>query len=94
MDRSQILKYMGTPGFDLLAVQSCLCSLQGVWILLLQSMGAFPGTWSDATNMAQMTGIPAMFWGVWWALFSVGMLRLDHVDDVQGRSAGKTGEGM
>jgi hypothetical protein len=57
-----------------LAVQSCMSSLSGVWVLLLQSMGAFPGTWSDATNMARMTGIPAMFWGVSWALFSVGMM--------------------
>lgn len=57
-----------------LAVQSCLGSLQGLWVLLLQSMGAFPGTWSDATNMAQLTGIPAPFWGISWALFSIGML--------------------
>jgi hypothetical protein len=57
-----------------LAVQSCLSSLLGVWVLLLQAMGAFPGTWSDATNMARMTHIPAMFWGVWWAAFSVGMM--------------------
>ena len=57
-----------------LAVQSCLSSLQGVWVLLLQSTGAFPGTWSDATNMYSLTGIPAIFWGLWWSLFSVGLL--------------------
>ncbi len=57
-----------------IAVQACLSSLLGIWVLLLQSVGAFPGTWSDATNMYNMTGIPAMFWGVWWALFSCGTL--------------------
>lgn len=58
-----------------LAVQSCLTSLQGVWILLLQSFGFFPGvTFSDATNMAKLTGIPAPFWGICWATFSVVML--------------------
>lgn len=57
-----------------LAVQSCLSSLQGIFVLFLQSMGAFPGVWSDATNMENMTHIPAVFWGSSWALFSIGML--------------------
>lgn len=57
-----------------LAVQSCLSSLQGIWVLLLQSFGLFGKTWSDATNMANLTGIPAPFWGICWASFSVGML--------------------
>ncbi len=57
-----------------IAVQSCLGSLQGIWVLLLQSMGFFPGTWSDATNMENMTHIPAWFWGISWAGFSIGML--------------------
>lgn len=59
-----------------IAVQSCLSSLQGVWVLFLQSLGFFPGTWSDATNMQRLTGIPAGFWGVGWSLFSIGMLAL------------------
>ncbi|MBX9686303.1 MAG: M50 family metallopeptidase [Candidatus Obscuribacterales bacterium] len=56
-----------------LAVQSCFSSLEGVWVLVLQSLGAFPGTWSDATNMQRLTGIPAMFWGISWALFTVAL---------------------
>lgn len=57
-----------------IAVQLCLSSLQGVWILFLQSLGYFPGTWSDATNMQQLTGIPAPVWGIFWSLFSIGAL--------------------
>ncbi len=57
-----------------IAVQSCLSSLSGIWALFLQSLGLFPGTWSDATNMAGMTHIPAFVWGIGWSLFSVGML--------------------
>lgn len=57
-----------------IAVQSCLSSLTGAWTILLQSTGAFPGTWSDATNMQSLTGIPALFWGLSWSLFSVGMM--------------------
>lgn len=56
------------------AVQSCLSSLQDIWVLVLQATGAFPGTWSDATNIQNITGIPALFWGICWALFSIGML--------------------
>lgn len=57
-----------------LAVQSCLTSLQGVWVLLLSSLRIIDVNFSDATNMADLTGIPAPVWGVCWALFSVGML--------------------
>lgn len=57
-----------------IAVQACLSSLEGVYALLLQSMGLFPNTWSDATNMQRLTGIPALVWGLSWALFSIGML--------------------
>lgn len=62
------------PVLLFIAVQSCLSSLQGVWVLFLQSLGAFPGTWSDATNMANMTNIPAVFWGLSWSFFSIAML--------------------
>ena len=37
------------------AVQSTLGSLSGIWVLLLQSFGLFPGSWSDATNMQKLT---------------------------------------
>lgn len=56
------------------AVQSALNSLSGMWILLLQSFGFFPGVWSDATNMQQLTGIPSFIWGTLWSLLSVGTL--------------------
>jgi hypothetical protein len=38
---------------------------------LLQSFGFFPGTWSDATNMANHFFLPAPVWGLSWAAFSV-----------------------
>ncbi|MBY0546009.1 MAG: M50 family metallopeptidase [Candidatus Obscuribacterales bacterium] len=57
-----------------IAVQSSLSSLSGIWVLLLQSFGMFPGTWSDATNMEKMTHIPAFLWGIGWAIFSIGSL--------------------
>ena len=54
-----------------IAVQSCLSSLTDVSVLLLPMP---PNTWSDATNMQNLTGIPAICWGLGWMLFSVGML--------------------
>ncbi|MBY0360018.1 MAG: M50 family metallopeptidase [Candidatus Obscuribacterales bacterium] len=56
------------------AVQSTLNSLSGMWTLLLQSFGFFPGTWSDATNMQQLTGIPSFIWGFFWSLASLAVL--------------------
>ncbi len=56
-----------------IAVQSVLGSLSGVWVLLLQSLGMYPG-WSDATNMERMTHIPAYLWGIFWTAFSFGSL--------------------
>ncbi len=80
-----------------IAVQSCLSSLQGVWVLFLQSLGFFPGTWSDATNMQRLTGIPAAFWGIGWSLFSIFMLGLmlywsfkaDHAAGAQSKNGDK-----
>lgn len=57
-----------------MAVQSCLSSLDGLQAIVMQSLGAYPGSWSDATNMEKLTMIPAPFWAISWALFSVGML--------------------
>lgn len=53
-----------------IAVECALSSLEGVWVLLLQSFGLLGG-WSDATNMARLTGLPSFFWGLLWAGFSV-----------------------
>lgn len=56
-----------------IAVQCALGSLSGVWVLLLQSFGMYPG-WSDATNMQQLTGVPAFLWGLFWSAFSAATL--------------------
>lgn len=57
-----------------IAVQTALNALSGVGFLVQQSFGMFPGTWSDASNMAQMTGIPAAVWAVFWASSSIVMV--------------------
>lgn len=54
-------------------VQLCLTSLQSFSFLFQAS--AMPGVASDATNMQEATGIPAMFWAALWAtvaLLTVG----------------------
>lgn len=57
-----------------IAVQSALASVSGVWVLLLQSLGMYGNAWSDATNMQQLTRIPAFLWGMLWTAISVGSL--------------------
>ncbi len=57
-----------------IAVQTALNALSGVGFLVQQSFGMFPGTWSDASNMAQMTGIPAFIWALFWASSSIVMV--------------------
>lgn len=55
-----------------LAVQTALSSVTS--LIYLISAAWMPGGWSDATNMAQMTGIPALVWAVFWAAVSVGLV--------------------
>ncbi len=52
-----------------LAVQTALNSVTS--LLYLVSAESMPGGWSDATNMARMTGIPAIAWAFLWATISV-----------------------
>jgi hypothetical protein len=60
-----------------LAAQTALNSISSVFILVRLYMGALPdGAWSDASNMAQMTGIPALVWSLFWVVCSVFMLLL------------------
>ncbi len=60
-----------------LAVQTALNSITALGDLLSVSLGwVHYSAFSDATNMADMTGIPAWFWSIFWAVCSVGMLAL------------------
>ncbi len=54
-----------------LAVQTALNSVTSFVALMQASFSSAPGVWSDASNMAQMTGIPAVIWSVFWALCSI-----------------------
>lgn len=57
---------------QLLGMQQCLTSVQGLYILF--RISAYGGPDSDATNMAQLTHIPAMVWAVLWGLTGLGVL--------------------
>jgi hypothetical protein len=56
------------------AVQVALNAVQGVMYLMTSSFGISPGQWSDATNMQNMTGVPAFVWGFLWAAISLAMV--------------------
>lgn len=56
------------------AVQTALNAVQGVVYLMTSSFGMQAGQWSDATNMQNMTGIPAFVWGFLWVAISVAMV--------------------
>jgi uncharacterized membrane protein len=53
-----------------LGMQQCLTSVQALYILF--HISAFSGGHSDAQNMAQFTGIPALFWAVLWGVLGLG----------------------
>jgi len=58
-----------------LAVETALNSLTDVVLLVKISLGFYPyASFSDATNMQQMTGIPAAVWSLAWAGASIAML--------------------
>jgi hypothetical protein len=58
-----------------LAVQTGLNALTDVWYLVQLSSGLSAGAgWSDATNMQEMTGVPALIWSGFWAVSAVCML--------------------
>lgn len=61
----------------ILAGQSALSSLTDVWYLIQISVGfSTNGTFSDATNMAHYTGVPAAVWSVVWGAISLVMVIL------------------
>lgn len=58
-----------------LAVQTALNSVTSIVYLAQVSLGMTPfGSFSDATSMQEMTGLPAGFWSIIWVLMSVAML--------------------
>ncbi|MGH9549345.1 MAG: M50 family metallopeptidase, partial [Terriglobales bacterium] len=58
-----------------LAVQTALNSVSSLIGLAQYSLGFVSGNaWTDATNMAQMTGIPAGFWAVFWVACSLALV--------------------
>ena len=57
-----------------IGVQTALNAVQGVTYLMQSSFGMGSEAWSDATNMAQMTAVPAFVWGVLWAAISLLMV--------------------
>lgn len=60
-----------------LAVQTALNSVQSLIMLAQVSLGFIPiNTFSDATSMQSMTGIPAAAWSVFWVLCSLLMLAI------------------
>ena len=59
----------------ILAGQTALSSLTDVWYLIEISVGiGANGSFSDATNMARYTGIPAAVWSILWGVISLAMV--------------------
>lgn len=59
-----------------LGVQMGMNAIDAIWYLVQVSMGLGNRGWSDATNMAQMTGVPAFVWALFWGALSVWMLMM------------------
>jgi len=57
-----------------LAVQSVLNAFFDLKTLFSLSSSCGPTVPTDAANMAQATGIPALFWTVVWITFALGIL--------------------
>jgi hypothetical protein len=57
-----------------LGVQTALNAVNDDGILIMQAFGMFGNTWSDASNMQNMTGIPAAVWALAWTGFAVVLL--------------------
>lgn len=59
----------------ILAGQTALNSLTDILYLVQISAGfSYHGGFSDATNMARSTGIPAAFWSILWGVMSLAMV--------------------
>jgi hypothetical protein len=60
-----------------LAVQISFNALTDiVWLVQIEAGMVGQHSFSDATNMAQLTHIPAVFWSIWWGVASLGMILL------------------
>jgi hypothetical protein len=57
---------------QLLGMQQCLASVQALYVLF--RISAYGEPRSDAGNMAQYTGIPAIFWAMLWGAIGLGVL--------------------
>ncbi len=55
-------------------MQQCLMSVQALYILL--HISAIPGAHSDADNLQQATGVPAIIWALLWSALGIGSLVL------------------
>jgi hypothetical protein len=55
-------------------VEMGLTALSDTWYLILLSLGFGGNAWSDATNMANMTHVPAFLWAIGWAAITVWAL--------------------
>lgn len=59
----------------ILAGQTALSAMSDVWYLIQISVGfSAHGSFTDATNMATYTGIPAAVWSIVWGLLSLAMV--------------------
>lgn len=60
-----------------LAIQTALDSVKSIFLLVKVAVGLVPlHTFSDATSMADITGLPAGFWSFAWVIISIGMVAL------------------
>jgi len=59
-----------------LAVQTALNSLELIWILVPHALGLSGSGFTDATSLAQVTMIPAIFWSLSWMFTSIVCLCL------------------
>jgi hypothetical protein len=71
-----------------LAVQCVLNALFDLKTVFFLSAPFAPAAATDAANMAQATGIPAIFWTVVWILFALGILWFAMRLYVAGRDKG------
>jgi len=79
----------------ILGGQTALSALGDVWYLIQISVGfSAHGSFSDATNMASYTGIPAAVWSIVWGLMSLVLVVFALKTSYRGDSAsGANGNG-
>ncbi len=58
-----------------LAIQTAMNSLVSIQTVVMASFNlGSKYVWSDATNLQNMTGIPAVIWSIFWVILSLAML--------------------